>query len=71
MASYSHILLICYDRLLLRFFHIVNTIANIERHKTQLVAKGFTLKNGIDYKETFSPVSKKVTLFCLRSTRAL
>lgn len=29
MASYSHILLICYDRLLLRFFHIMNTIANI------------------------------------------
>jgi len=32
---------------------------NIERHKARLVAKGFTLKSGIDYKETFSQVSKK------------
>ncbi|RVW72970.1 Retrovirus-related Pol polyprotein from transposon TNT 1-94 [Vitis vinifera] len=35
---------------------------NIEIYKARLVTKGFTQKEGIDYTETFSPISKKDSL---------
>ena len=39
-----------------------DSLGNIERYKVRLVAKGFTQKEGIDYTDTFSPVSKKDSL---------
>lgn len=38
---------------------------NIEIYKARLVAKGFTQREGIDYLETFSPVSMKDSILIL------
>ena len=36
-----------------------NSMGNVERYKAPLVAKGFIQKEGINYKETLSPVLSK------------
>ena len=40
----------------------MDSLGNIKRHNAGLIAKGFTQKEGIEYKETFTPVSKKDSL---------
>lgn len=35
---------------------------NVVKHKARLVAKGFTQKHGVDYLETFAPVSRHETI---------
>jgi hypothetical protein len=35
---------------------------SIEKHKARFVARGFSQKDGIDYKETFSPIARYTSI---------
>ena len=43
---------------------------SIERYKAQLVAKGFTQLEGVDYQDTLSPTAKIITVRCLLTLAA-
>ncbi|KAL5757963.1 hypothetical protein ACOSP7_020574 [Xanthoceras sorbifolium] len=43
---------------------------SIERYKAQLVAKGFTQLEGIDYQDTFSPTAKIISVRCILALAA-
>ena len=43
---------------------------SIERYKAQLVSKGFTQLEGVDYQDTFSPTAKIITVRCLLALAA-
>jgi len=40
----------------------IKLIGSLDNHKAKLVAKGFALKERVDYEETFDPTTKWATI---------
>ena len=48
------------SRWLYKIKHVVD--GNIKKYKARFVSQGFTQKEGIDYDETFAPVTRYTTI---------
>jgi hypothetical protein len=51
---------VVYSKWLFKIKHVVD--GSIEKYKTRVVARGFSQKEGIDYEETFTPVSRYTSI---------
>ena len=60
IPSSLHQKAIGWSRLIYKLKH--NADDTVNRYKAQLVAKGYAQTHGIDYKETFAPVAKMMTI---------
>lgn len=52
-----------------RWVYKINHVANgnIEKFKAKFMARGFSQKEGVDYEETFAPVTKYTSIIVVMS----
>jgi hypothetical protein len=59
---------VVYSKWIFKIKHVVDQ--RIEKYKESFVARGFSQKEGIDYEETFSPVSRYTSIRTIISLAA-